>query len=80
MTATSRTKQRGNAATDSCSSVERDGGAGRDEQDSKPSLVTSRSSALIGFYPDQEVVQQEEAATPDEIPSGWTRVKLEPDC
>jgi hypothetical protein len=33
------------------------------------------SSALIGSGPDQEVVQDE--AT---IPSGWTCVKLEPDC
>jgi hypothetical protein len=58
------------------SSVEEDGGD-RDEEDSKPSPVSS--SALIGSYPDQEVVQ-EESTTPDEIPSGWVRVKLEPDC
>jgi hypothetical protein len=58
------------------SSVEEDGGD-RDAEDSKPSLVTS--SALIGSYPDQEVVQ-EESTTPDDIPSGWVRVKLEPDC
>jgi hypothetical protein len=56
--------------------VEEDGGV-RDEEDSKSSLVTS--SALIGSYPDQEVIQ-EEATTPDEISSGWTRVKLERDC
>jgi hypothetical protein len=73
--AASRTNQRGKA-TGSCSSVEEDGG-GRDEQDSKPSLVTS--GALLGSYPDREVVQ-EEATPPDEIPFGWTRVKLEPDC
>jgi hypothetical protein len=48
----------------------------REEEDSNPSLVTS--SALIGSYPDQEVVQEE--ARPGEIPSGWTFVKLEPDC
>ncbi len=66
----SRTNQRGKAKTGSCRSAEEDGG-GRDEEDS--------SSALTGSYPDQEVVQ-EEATTPREIPSGWTRVKLEPDC
>jgi hypothetical protein len=71
------THQRGKA-TGVCSSVEEDGGAGRDEQDSKPpSLVTS--SALLGSYPDEEVVQGE-ATTHREIPLGWTRVKLEPDC
>jgi hypothetical protein len=73
--AATRANQRGKAIG-SCPSVEEDGG-GRDEEDSKPSLVTS--SALIGSYTDQEVVQ-EEATTPAEIPSGWTRVKLEPDC
>jgi hypothetical protein len=59
--------------------LEKDGG-GRDEDDSKSSPVTS--SALIGSDPGQDVVQEE--ATPDqiasEIPCGWTRVKLEPDC
>jgi hypothetical protein len=74
--ATSMAKQRGEVTVGSCSSVQEDGGGG-DEEDSKPSLVTS--SALIGSYPDQEVVQ-EEATIPDEIPSGWVRVKLEPDC
>jgi hypothetical protein len=53
------------------------GEAVRDQKDSKPYLVTS--SALIGSNSDQEVVH-EEATTPGEIPSGWTRVKLEPDC
>jgi hypothetical protein len=33
----------------------------------------------IDPYPNEEVDQEEEA-TPREIPSGWTRVKLEPDC
>jgi hypothetical protein len=48
-------------------------------EDSRPSLVTT--SALMCSYPDQEVLQEEEEATPPgEIPSGWTRVKLEPDC
>jgi hypothetical protein len=65
-----RTNQRGNA-TVSCSSVEKDGGD--DEEDSKPTPVTS--SALIH----QEVVQ-EEAKPYYKIPSGWKRVKLEPDC
>jgi hypothetical protein len=68
------------------SSVEEDGGGrdedggGRGEEDSKPSLVTS--GARRGSSPGQEAVQEE--ATPDqvpsEIPSGWKRVKLEPDC
>jgi hypothetical protein len=62
--------QRDNA-TVSGSYVETD--CGLDEEDTNPSPVTS--SALIGSDPDQEVV--EEKAT---IPSGWTRVKLEPDC
>jgi hypothetical protein len=77
--ARTRTNQRGasTATGTSCGSVEEDGG-GRDEEDSKPSLVTS-SSVLTGSYQDQEVVQ-EEATTPDVIPSCWTRVKLEPDC
>jgi hypothetical protein len=76
MAATTRTSQRGaSEATGAASrgSVEEDGGV-----DSKPSLVTS--SALTGSYPDQVAVQEEEATTPDEIPSGWKRVKLEPDC
>jgi hypothetical protein len=61
--------------------VEEDGG-GRDEEDSNPSLVTC--SARIGSYPAKEVVVQavqEEAITaPGELPYGWKRVKLEPDC
>jgi hypothetical protein len=56
--------------------VEEDG-SGCDEEDSKPSLVTS--GARIGSSPGQEVVQ-EQATTPREIPYGWSRVKLEPDC
>jgi hypothetical protein len=74
--ADTRTNQRGEA-TGSCSSVKKEDGGGPDEEDSKASLVTS--SALLGSYPCQEVVQQE-ATTPDEIPSGWAHVKLEPDC
>ena len=58
---------------------QRDGG-GRDKKDSKPSLVTSGEP--IGSGPGQDAVQEE--ASPDQIlskiPSGWTRVKLEPDC
>jgi hypothetical protein len=72
------TNQSGNP-TGLCSSLEKDGGI-RDEDDSKPPPVTS--CALIGSYPGQDVVKEE--ATPDqirsEIPSGWTRTKLEPDC
>jgi hypothetical protein len=71
-----RTNQRGEATAGSCSSVEEDGGS-HDEEDLKPSLVTS--SAPTGSCPNQEVVQ-EEATTPGEILSGWKRVKLEPDC
>jgi hypothetical protein len=74
-----RTNQRG-TATGSCSSVEEDGG-GRveglvdDKEDSNPSLVAS--CTLMGTSPSQELVQAE---APGQIPSGWTRVKLEPDC
>jgi hypothetical protein len=70
-----RTNQSG-TARGSCSSVE-DDRSGRDEEDSKPSPVTR--SALTGSDPVQEVVQ-EEATTHLEIPLGWVRVKLEPDC
>jgi hypothetical protein len=64
-------------AIGSRSSVEKDGAARDEEDDSKPSMVTS-SSAILDSYPDQEaeVVQQEAY----KIPSGWKRVKLEPDC
>jgi hypothetical protein len=71
-----RTSQRGKA-TASSSYVEQDGGS-RDEEDSKPSLLTN-SAARAGSHSDQEVVQ-EQATTLREIPYGWTRVKLEPDC
>jgi hypothetical protein len=71
-----RTNPRGSATSGSPSSVENDGG--RDDEDSKPSLVTS-SSALLASYPDQEEVVQEEA-THYKIPLGWKCVKLEPDC
>ena len=54
----------------SCTSVEKDVEVDRDEEYPKPSLVTSTD-------PDQEVVQEEAAL--DEIPAGWTRIKLEPD-
>jgi hypothetical protein len=76
-TAATRTNQRGEATLSSCSSVEEDGGAGREEQDSKPSAVTS--NARIGSSPGQEVVQ-EQATKVGKIPYGWKRVKLEPDC
>jgi hypothetical protein len=62
----SMTNQRGKA-TDSCSSLETDGGHNEEEEeDSKPSLVTS--SALLGSTPDKEVVQEE---APGQIPSCW---------
>jgi hypothetical protein len=48
------------------SSVEKDHG-GRDDEDSKPSLVTS-SSPIVASSPDQEVVQEKVHNT---IPSGW---------
>jgi hypothetical protein len=70
-----RINRRGKTTTSS-TSVEKDG-VGRDEEDSKPSVVTS--GARIGSSPDQEVIQ-EQATTLGEIPCGWTRVKLEPDC
>jgi hypothetical protein len=70
-----RTHQRGNA-TASCSPVEEDGG-GSDEKDSKQSLVTG--GAQTGSSPGHEVVQAE-APTLGEIPCGWMRVKVEPDC
>jgi hypothetical protein len=75
-----KTNQRGKTTSGSCSSscVEDDAG-GPDEEDSDPSFMTS-SSARIGSDPGQETVQEEEATTVCEIPSGWARVKLEPDC
>jgi hypothetical protein len=72
----SRINQRGKISTASSSSVEEDAG-GRDEEESKPSLVTS--GAPIYSSPGQEVVQ-DQATTLGKIPCGWTRVKLEPDC
>ncbi len=73
-----KNNKRGQAAGRS-TSVEEDGG-GHVEEDSKPSLVTSGEP--IGSGPGQDAVQEE--ASPDQIlskiPSGWTRVKLEPDC
>jgi hypothetical protein len=80
--ASTSTNQRGasTATGTSHGSVEEEDGVGRDEEDSKPSLVTSTNGALLsGNYPDQEVVR-EKATAPDEIPSGWKRLKLEPDC
>ncbi len=84
MAASTRTNQRGasKATGTSCGSVVEEDGGNREEEDSKPSLVTSSALPSIVSYPHQEVVVREEATTPtpDEIPSGWTRVKLEPDC
>ena len=70
-----RTNER-DRATGTCNAMKNHDG--HDEEDPSPSLVTS-SSTLIGSDPsDQEVLVQEEA-TPDAIPSGWIRTKLEPD-
>jgi hypothetical protein len=60
----SRTDPRGGTTIGSRSSVEKDDG--RDEEDSKPSLVTS-NCAPIASYPDQEVAQD----TQNKIPPGW---------
>jgi hypothetical protein len=54
-------------------------GGGCDEEDSKPALMVTSSAARIGSHSDQEVVQ-EQATTLGEIPYGWIRTKLEPDC
>jgi hypothetical protein len=74
--AASRTHHQRGKATVSGSHVEAH--CGRGEEVAKSSLVTTSGSALIGSDPYryyQEVVQEEAI-----IPSGWTRVKLEPDC
>jgi hypothetical protein len=71
-----RTNKRGKA-TGSSTYVEEDG-FGCDEEDSKPSPLTS-IAARVGSSPGQEAVQ-EQATALGEIPYGWTRVKLEPDC
>jgi hypothetical protein len=71
-----RTNQSGKT-TGNYSCVEDDVG-GLDEEDANPSLATS--SARIGLDPGQELVHDEEATTLCAIPSGWARVKLEPDC
>jgi hypothetical protein len=57
-------------ATNSCNYVKED--KGRDENDSKPSLVTS-SDAPTGSYQNQEKVvqEEEEEEAPGGIPSGW---------
>ena len=68
----SRTNQSDNATSRArCMSMEKDAGAGRNDEAPRPYLVTSTD--LL----DKEVVQEETA--PDEIPAGWTRTKLEPD-
>jgi hypothetical protein len=52
-------------------------GGDREEEDPKPSLVTSSAARIISDAV-QEVVPEE--ATPvDYLPPGWTRQKLEPD-
>jgi hypothetical protein len=72
LAATRRTHREGNATHSYCS-VETD--ASHDEEDPEPSLVPR--SVLICSDPDEDVVQEE--ATPNGIPAGWTRTKLEPD-
>ena len=49
---------------------------GLDEEDPRPPLMVT-ASVRIGSDLEQEVAQEE--ATTDEIPAGWTRIKLEPD-
>jgi hypothetical protein len=71
-----RTNKRGKT-TGNCSCVEDDVG-GLDEEESNPTLLTS--STRIGSDPGEEVDPGEEATTLCEIPYGWARVKLEPDC
>jgi hypothetical protein len=71
--------QRGKATGTSRSSLETDGGF-LEEEDSKPSPVTSCGSrSVIASNPGHQVVQEEEPPA-GQIPSGWTRMKLEPDC
>jgi hypothetical protein len=65
-------------ATGGSSYVEEDGG-GRNEEDSKPSQVTSDARIGSSLGQEEEVVQ-EQATILGEVPHGWTRVKLEPDC
>jgi hypothetical protein len=80
--AASRTNQNDNArAGTSCIiSVENDAEAGRDEEDPKPSLVTSSSLLISSGDPgDHQEVVHEEATTDNELPAGWVRPKLEPD-
>jgi hypothetical protein len=70
---TARMNQRGNVTGNCSSMVEED--ADYDEEDPKLPLVAF--SVRRGSDPDQEEVVQEEATT-DDVPSGWTRTKLEP--
>jgi hypothetical protein len=72
-----RTNQGGNVARGSAAKKD---GSGREEEDSKPSPVTSSSTAVARISSDttQEVVQEE--ATPAAcLPPGWTLQKVEPD-
>jgi hypothetical protein len=69
-----RTNGRGNANVSSSKKA----GGDREEEDSKPSLVTSSGAARTISDTAQEVFQ--EVATPVAyLPPGWTRQKLEPD-
>ena len=53
-------------------------GDGGEEDDAKPSPVTSSSAARISSNTGQEVVQ-EEANPGAYLPPGWTLQKIEPD-
>jgi hypothetical protein len=75
----SMTNQRGKATVGaSSSSLETDGGLIEEEDSKTPPVTSSGSSALIASNPGHQVVQEEPTA--GQIPSGWTRIKLEPDC
>ena len=51
---------------------------GREEEDSKPPLVTA-STVRISSDTAQEVVQKEATSDASYQPPGWIRTKLEPD-
>ena len=71
--AATRINREGNA-TDSCCSVETD--VGHHEEEPEPSPVPSR---VLIVCSDQDKYAVQEEATPDGIPAGWTRTKLQPD-
>jgi hypothetical protein len=74
---TGRTNQRGTANARRSAS-KKDGVGGREEEDSKPSPVTSGDAGRISSATAQEVVQEE--ATPDAyLQPGWTSLQVELD-